>query len=484
MDPCTVLDCTPGSGEERGQSSNVEAPGTSSTVSHREITTILSGESAFLYGNVVTENPENPSSSSPNMDVLKTLNVSPTQLHPNSWGYIQAFAAMCQALAIKLTPSLFLYFFRARPVAKRGWVSLISEPGNAILELYSQSFRGFKDKFFRVTIAELDKMIIEELDALNVLTVLPRPFSSRRIMNCLEHDDFGSRVFDIMGRKGLVHDWFKAMSDPKPSSARDGQKAAKGVVKEKTINHPQVERPPSPNVMVVEDRLFIRKRGVWDLAFNLGHKIAFNVDEPEKKVVKKMTEQEMVDTALEFTQLKEVVDAHLKCEQRQKQSEQLLNEARVLLGNVQKAGFELKKERNQLMADLERARKEVFNQKSVITALKAERDALLLTTAEDKELKEEIGEAIVLEHTRGFKKALRQVSHLLNVFTEGVDFDPRKDVYEGRLVPLSEIPEGALLESDPAGAEEEVVAETVVAEEIREEASIVPSTNAADVVID
>ncbi|BAT76398.1 hypothetical protein VIGAN_01439200 [Vigna angularis var. angularis] len=26
------------------------------------------------------------------MDVLKTLNVAPTQLHPNSWGYIQAFA--------------------------------------------------------------------------------------------------------------------------------------------------------------------------------------------------------------------------------------------------------------------------------------------------------------------------------------------------------------------------------------------------------
>ncbi|KOM33073.1 hypothetical protein LR48_Vigan01g262900 [Vigna angularis] len=45
----------------------VATPGASSAVSHREITTILSGESAFLYGNVVTKNPENPSSSSPSV---------------------------------------------------------------------------------------------------------------------------------------------------------------------------------------------------------------------------------------------------------------------------------------------------------------------------------------------------------------------------------------------------------------------------------
>ncbi|KOM48530.1 hypothetical protein LR48_Vigan07g223400 [Vigna angularis] len=100
----------------------------------------------------------------------------------------------------------------------------------------------------------------------------------------------------------------------------------------------------------------------------------------------------------------------------------------------------MKKERDQLMVNLEQSRR-------VVTALTKERDTLLLTVAEDKELKEEISEAIVLEHTRGFKKALRQVTHLLEVSTEGVEFDPRKDVYEGQLLPLSEIPKGALLES-------------------------------------
>ncbi|KOM49686.1 hypothetical protein LR48_Vigan08g051300 [Vigna angularis] len=163
----------------------VEAPGESSAGVHREITTILSGESAFLYGNATVENPENPSPSSPNVsgydwasrdiDVLKTLNVAPTQLHPNSWGYIQAFAAMCQALAIKPTSSLFLHFFRARPVARRGWISLISQPGNATLELYSQSFR------------------------------------------------------DIIGRKGPLRDWFRIMSESKPGSVCNVQRAAEGV---------------------------------------------------------------------------------------------------------------------------------------------------------------------------------------------------------------------------------------------------------------
>ncbi|KOM40081.1 hypothetical protein LR48_Vigan04g027900 [Vigna angularis] len=140
------------------------------------------------------------------MDVLRTLNVAPSQLHPNSWGYMQAFAVLCRALVIRPTVALFLYFFRCRPAARRGWVSLISEPGNALLELYLQSYRGFKIKFFKVSILDPgrrhffdgegnpkfplywtneplkftswaeDKMTIEELEALNVLTTLSRPF--------------------------------------------------------------------------------------------------------------------------------------------------------------------------------------------------------------------------------------------------------------------------------------------------------------------
>ncbi|KOM25615.1 hypothetical protein LR48_Vigan125s000500 [Vigna angularis] len=260
--------------------------------------------------------------------------------------------------------------------------------------------------------------------------------------------------------------------------------------------------------MVVEDQPLIRKRkggevieeptsskkmkeveepsdrpipgGVWDPAFNLGHKIAFNLDEPKKKVVEKIIEQQMDDTSLEFTSREAMATWHLAYASDR-------GVLRVELQKVQtqvkeaKAGLELKKARDQLVADLEQGKKEVFDQKSASTALRVERDALLLTTVEDKKLKEEMGEAIVLEHTRGFKKALRQVSHLFNISTEGVDFEPRKDVYRGCLVPLSEILEGALV-GNLNEAEEEVVAETTVVGEVREEDPAVPSTNVDDVV--
>ncbi|KOM38015.1 hypothetical protein LR48_Vigan03g139700 [Vigna angularis] len=161
------------------------------------------------------------------MDVLRTLNVAPSQLHPNSWGYVQAFGLLCRALGIRPTVGLFLYFFRCRPGATKGWVSLISEPGNALLELYLQSYRNFKEKFFKVSITEVgrryffdgegnprfplywtqdplrftswseDKMTIEELEALGVLTALPRPFSSRQLIDCLEFDDAEARVFGM-----------------------------------------------------------------------------------------------------------------------------------------------------------------------------------------------------------------------------------------------------------------------------------------------
>lgn len=54
------------------------------------------------------------------MGVLKVLNTTPSQLHPNSWGYIEAFAIVCQVIRITLTLVIFLYHFRTRLNAKKG----------------------------------------------------------------------------------------------------------------------------------------------------------------------------------------------------------------------------------------------------------------------------------------------------------------------------------------------------------------------------
>ncbi|KOM47424.1 hypothetical protein LR48_Vigan07g112800 [Vigna angularis] len=405
--------------EEKGQNARADTPESSSTTGRHEITIILSGESAFLYGNLLSEGPEDcsePTTSGGNydwasreasdfrslfrnrvvladwvenscilrtlgysscvklvayrenervfhgrenatndffycyaspfydmyvrlpltnfqMEVLRTLKVAPTQLHPNSWGYMQVFAVMCQALAIRPTVALFLRFFRCRPVAKKGWVSFISEPGDALLELYSQSYRGFKDKFFKVSILDSrrtyffdedgspkfplywtqdplrftswaeDKMTIGELEALSVLTALPRPFSSRRLINCLEHDDFDSRVFEIMGRKGSVRNWFQAIDTGKAGVGCPGPSSKPT---QALPPPPSVQSASPDEVMVVEEQPLVRKRrgkavdttgdaskkmketveetdrplpnDVWDPSFNLSHKIEFNLE--------------------------------------------------------------------------------------------------------------------------------------------------------------------------------------------------------------
>jgi len=42
------------------------------------------------------------------MGVLRLLNVAPTQLHPNSWGSLQAFRLLCKALWLEPTAESFL----------------------------------------------------------------------------------------------------------------------------------------------------------------------------------------------------------------------------------------------------------------------------------------------------------------------------------------------------------------------------------------
>ncbi|KOM49645.1 hypothetical protein LR48_Vigan08g047200 [Vigna angularis] len=430
------------------------------------------------------------------MDVLRTLNVAPSQLHPNSLGYVQAFGVLCQALGIRPTVGLFLYFFRCRPVATKGWVSLISEPGNALLELYLQSYRNFKEKFFKVSITDVgrwyffdgegnprfplywtqdllrftswpeDNMTIEELEALSVLTALPRPFSSRQLIDCLEFDDADARVFEIMGRKGSSKSWFQSIGNERAKVNRPGPSAGH------VVGQPRPQVPSTGPVPVIlsasTDETTTAEVPLVDL----------NMDASEKKVFENMSEQEIADTMLEMTtrahalawhlayasdrgmvrvelekvqtQLKELTEVHTACDAKQKRAEQLLKEAETLLNDTREAGLTLRKERDQIASELEQA-------KRAMVVLARERNELKAEASERNELVEELKDAIMIEHTRGFRKALRQVGHLLQVSTEGVEFDVQKDVHEGQLKPLNEIPEDVVLEGEE---DEEVVVNT------------------------
>ena len=71
------------------------------------------------------------------MGVLRALNVAPTQLHPNSWAYLQAFRILCQSLYLEPTPYAFLYFYDTRPRRPATWLSLISCPSISRLNAFS-----------------------------------------------------------------------------------------------------------------------------------------------------------------------------------------------------------------------------------------------------------------------------------------------------------------------------------------------------------
>jgi len=88
------------------------------------------------------------------MGVLRALNVAPTQLHPNSWAYLQAFRILCQSLYLEPTPYAFLYFYDTRPRWPATWLSLISCPSISRLDAFSQSFKHFKDGYFKVVVKE------------------------------------------------------------------------------------------------------------------------------------------------------------------------------------------------------------------------------------------------------------------------------------------------------------------------------------------
>jgi len=91
------------------------------------------------------------------MGVLRSLNVTPTQLHPNSWAYMQAFRILCQSLYLQPSPYAFIYFYDTRPRQPTTWLSLISCPSISRLVAFSQSFKHFKDGYFKVVVKKEGK---------------------------------------------------------------------------------------------------------------------------------------------------------------------------------------------------------------------------------------------------------------------------------------------------------------------------------------
>ncbi|QCE10784.1 hypothetical protein DEO72_LG10g2016 [Vigna unguiculata] len=70
------------------------------------------------------------------------------------WAYLQAFRILCQSLYLEPTPYTFLYFYDTRPRRPATWLSLISRPSISRLDAFSQSFKQFKDGYFKGVVKE------------------------------------------------------------------------------------------------------------------------------------------------------------------------------------------------------------------------------------------------------------------------------------------------------------------------------------------
>ncbi|KAJ1390998.1 hypothetical protein SESBI_37017 [Sesbania bispinosa] len=84
--------------------------------------------------------------------ILRILNVAPTQLHQNSWGFIRAFEVLCAYHNFNPSVNVFFYFFQAKLGSGRpvGWTSLNGFSGRPILVVVHSSYKDFKPRYFKL----------------------------------------------------------------------------------------------------------------------------------------------------------------------------------------------------------------------------------------------------------------------------------------------------------------------------------------------
>ncbi|QHO16137.1 uncharacterized protein DS421_10g301080 [Arachis hypogaea] len=93
------------------------------------------------------------------ISVLHHCKVAPTQLHPNSWGFLKIYQFISHALDFPTSLRIFFYLFHmTKPFSglnnKQQWVSFRAIQGRRIFTLFDESFHDFKNFFFKVQAVE------------------------------------------------------------------------------------------------------------------------------------------------------------------------------------------------------------------------------------------------------------------------------------------------------------------------------------------
>jgi len=155
--------------------------------------------------------------------ILRALNVAPAQLHSNSWAYIGGFQMLCLGLGLNATQPLFLHHYCTRRGKKVGWVSMVSQSKNRLLNLFSSLYKCFKETFFKVLVKGESHQYVYDGDvpkfplywtrsptkymlwprltfttvdflALGTLQQMPRQTSTGRLLGCYSANDKAGAV--------------------------------------------------------------------------------------------------------------------------------------------------------------------------------------------------------------------------------------------------------------------------------------------------
>lgn len=129
---------------------------------------------------------------------------------------------MCSTLGIVSSVSVFFHYYHVWPLAKRGWVSLTPVQDCCLFKPYSESFKDFKTKYFKIIIKEggrsqfcdvageplfpyywtedpvsvsTDNMTPVEVEAVKTINDLPCHLHTRKLVDCLCHEDFTNVAF-------------------------------------------------------------------------------------------------------------------------------------------------------------------------------------------------------------------------------------------------------------------------------------------------
>ena len=85
-------------------------------------------------------------------EILRILNVAPTQLHPGVWSFVRSFEVICREVGFPPSAYAFFSFFLAKK-SNNSWVYMSNFSGRSLVRPYHSSWKGihsFKGKFFRV----------------------------------------------------------------------------------------------------------------------------------------------------------------------------------------------------------------------------------------------------------------------------------------------------------------------------------------------